>query len=124
MAFRSSSVVDISASVSDMSTYYFAVTAAGSTSTWQGQFRDANGGGYAVPASGTLSADTVYTWLSLYNQLYSTTLTALPDGIVGVIFDHGSNISYCNYSSAVAIADIRKGPTWEAQKNRAVGRNG
>ena len=86
-----------------------------------------NGNNEIYPATVTLTNGTVYTWLAVLNAMLSTSYTALPTNLVGVCFDHSTDLQYVRVqpgNTALSEANVQKGPTWSAQTNRSVGRCG
>lgn len=120
---------DINAYVPPLDSYVMAPSVALESVAMKGYFVDIYG--YAVGESNnytwtyTASPDATFTWNDVWASSFST--TTLPDNVVGVRFDHDKSISYTNVprgGSAPTLSVVRAGPTWEALKNRAVGRNG
>lgn len=120
---------DISAYVSPLESYVMAPAVVGESVQMKGCFVDIYG--YAVGEgadyawSYVAEANQVFTWHDVWAAAFST--TTLPDKVVGVRFDHDKNLCYTNKPPEGAMPPllvVRNGPTWEAMKNRAVGRNG
>jgi len=120
---------DISAYVSPLESYVMAPTVAGESVQMQGYFVDIYGYAVGDPGDYTWSfvapPNATFTWETVWEGNFDN--SELPDNVVGVRFDHDKSLSYTNVppnGSAPSLAVVRSGPTWEAMKNRAVGRNG